>query len=593
MTDNYEFNRSMDTQSANDYSPYTDKQYNSYINDINSGVYQNNGLSLVQFDLSSIYNSSKFTDTNDLFVVLPIVMVAAFSTSTAGTLVAAGPQPGNVNLLSLKNNFIHLIHQADLTINGKTAEDVQPFINISKHFQMLSEMSSGDLDTIGYSIGMTEPDNWKSKVYNGSTSATVTNKSGNGMTNNRPFVPAASFSGGSQNNNTLTASQFDKCVNTSIQHRLGRYTDTTAGNTAGMYGNSAAFISNLTQLKNDFTPTYEVIVGSGGGSYMVWFDYAVIKLATVFESLTAIGLTRKADIFLRLYVNTGTLNATISNPNSTTPGYSLTVANNGFTGTCPFTINYLTEASASGGIPATTANITAGLYLAKVPATSYNGINLGNSGASHPLPACRIYYSQITIQPSLAEEYILNNRAKKCIYRTVLTNQYNNITAGGNFNQLISSGIVHPTGILIVPYVSSLASFSFGDFAFKSPFDTVPADGHPLSLTNLQVTIGGQNVLQSVLNYNYESFIEQLLYCEQLTSADFGVSTGLFDAAWWNYNRFYWVNVERSNITDKLTARNLNISFTNNNNVPIDVLVFTFKSNSLTIDVETGIVSIP
>jgi len=587
MTDNYEYNRSMDPQSANDYSPYTDKQYNSYINDINSGVYQNNGLSLVQFDLSSIYNSTKFTDTNDLFVVLPIVMVAAFSTSTAGTLVA--PVAGNVNLLSLKNNFIHLIHQADLTINGKTAEDVQPFINISKHFQMLSEMSSGDLDTIGYSIGITEPDNWKSKIYNGSTSAAVTNKSGNGMTNNRPFVPAASFSGGGQNNNTLTTAQFDKCVNTSIQHRLGRYTDTTTGNTSGMFGSTAAFISNLTQLKNDFTPNYEVL----NTNYMVWYDYAVIKLATVFESLSSIGLTRKADIFLRLYINTGTLNATISSPNTTTPGYSLTVANNGFSATCPFTINYLTEASASGGIPATTANITAGLYLAKPPATSYNGINLNSSAASHPLPACRIYYSQITIQPSYADEYILNNRAKKCIYRTVLTNQYNNITAGGNFNQLISSGIVHPTGILIVPYVSSQASYSLGDFAFKSPFDTVPADGHPLSLTNLQVTIGGQNVLQSVLNYNYESFIEQLLYCEQLTSADFGVSTGLFDAAWWNYNRFYWVNVERSNITDKNQTRNLNISFTNNNNVPIDVLVFTFKSNQLTIDIETGIVSIP
>ena len=587
MTDNYEYNRSMDPQSANDYSPYTDKQYNSYINDINSGVYQNNGLSLVQFDLSSIYNSTKFTDTNDLFVVLPIVMVAAFSTSTAGTLVA--PVAGNVNLLSLKNNFIHLIHQADLTINGKTAEDVQPFINISKHFQMLSEMSSGDLDTIGYSIGITEPDNWKSKIYNGSTSAAVTNKSGNGMTNNRPFVPAASFSGGAKDNNTLTTAQFDKCVNTSIQSRLGRYTDTTAGNTSGMFGSTAAFISNLTQLKNDFTPNYEVL----NTNYMVWYDYAVIKLATVFESLSSIGLTRKADIFLRLYINTGTLNATISSPNSTAPGYSLTVANNGFSATCPFTINYLTEASASGGIPATTANITAGLYLAKPPATSYNGINLSSSAASHPLPACRIYYSQITIQPSYADEYILNNRAKKCIYRTVLTNQYNNITAGGNFNQLISSGIVHPTGILIVPYVSSQASYSLGDFAFKSPFDTVPADGHPLSLTNLQVTIGGQNVLQSVLNYNYESFIEQLLYCEQLTSADFGVSTGLFDAAWWNYNRFYWVNVERSNITDKNQTRNLNISFTNNNNVPIDVLVFTFKSNQLTIDIETGIVSIP
>ena len=455
---------------------------------------------------------------------------------------------------------------------------------------MLSEMGGGDLDTIGYSIGMTEPDNWKSKIYNAATStAAITNKSGNGMTNNRPFVPTASFSGGAKDNNTLTTSQFDKCVNTSIQHRLGRYTDTTAGNVSGLFGSTTATIANLTQLKNDFTPTYEVL----NTNYMVWTDYVVIKLSTVFESLQSIGLTRKADIFLRLYVNTGTINVAVSSPNSTTPGYSLTTANNSFTGTCPFTVNYLTEASASGGIAATTAFITAGLYLVKPPATSFNGINLANSAASHPLPACRIYYSQITIQPALAEEYVMSNRGKKCIYRTVLTNQYNNITSGGNFNQLISSGIVHPTGILIVPYVSSQASFSFGDFATKSPFDTVPADGHPLSLTNLQVTVGGQNILQSVLNYNYESFIEQLMYAEQLTSADFGVSTGLFDASWWNYNRFYWVNVERSNITDKLSARNLNISFTNNNNVPIDVLVFTFKSNGLTIDVETGLVSIP
>ncbi len=44
-------------------------------------------------------------------------MAAAYSTPVAGTLVA--PVVGNVNLLSLKNNFIHLIHQADLTMNGK------------------------------------------------------------------------------------------------------------------------------------------------------------------------------------------------------------------------------------------------------------------------------------------------------------------------------------------------------------------------------------------------------------------------------------------------------------------------------------------
>lgn len=586
MTDNYEFNKSMEPQSEGQYSPYSDKQFNSYINDINSGVYTNNGLSLVQFDLSSIYNSTKFTDVSDAFVVIPIVMAAACSTAAANGLIA--PVAGNVNLLSLKNNFINLIHQADLTIQGKQIEDAQPFINIAKHFQMLSEMSTSDLATVGYSLGISELDSAKSKVYNGSTTATVTNKSGNGMTNNRPFTEVAVV-GGASDSITCTANQFANVANTGLQKRLGRYVDTTAANVNGMFGNGTAFIANLTCLNNDFTPTYQVL----NTHYMVWTDYAVIRLSTIFESLTAIGLTRKADLFLRLYLNTGTLNVTVSNPGLSNVGYSITTTNNSFTNTCPFTVNYLNAAANAGGTPLTTVNITAGLYVAKIPSTSYNSVNLSLANVTHPMPACRIYYSQIAIQPSLAEEYILTNRAKKCIYRTVLTNQYNNTGLGGNFNQLISSGVVHPTGILIVPYVASTATFSFGDYAWKSPFDTAPGDAHPLSLTNLQVNVGGQNILQSALNYNYENFLEQIVYCEQLTSADFGVTTGLFNAAWWNSNRYYYVNIERSNLTDKLQPRSINVSFTNNNNVPIDVLIFTFVSKQLTLDVETGLVSVP
>ncbi len=128
----------------------------------------------------------------------------------------------------------------------------------------------------------------------------------------------------------------------------------------------------------------------------------------------------------------------------------------------------------------------------------------------------------------MVNEYADNNRAEKCIYITVLTKQYNNSV--GKFSQFISSGITHPTGGLIVPYASYLAPFSFGDFAWKSPFDSCPGDAHPLSLRGLQVTVGGQNVLQIVINYNYEEFIEQVNYAEQLTSSDFGVTNGLFDA---------------------------------------------------------------
>ena len=75
MSDNYDFDKSSRPEDIDDYSPYTDKQYNGFISDLNGGVYTNTSLSLVQFDLGKIYDSQKFTNTNDLFMVVPITML--------------------------------------------------------------------------------------------------------------------------------------------------------------------------------------------------------------------------------------------------------------------------------------------------------------------------------------------------------------------------------------------------------------------------------------------------------------------------------------------------------------------------------------
>ncbi len=57
----------------------SDKQWN-YVSDINSGVYSNNsGLTLVTWDLTSIYNAAGLSDVSDLYLAVPIVMVATCS----------------------------------------------------------------------------------------------------------------------------------------------------------------------------------------------------------------------------------------------------------------------------------------------------------------------------------------------------------------------------------------------------------------------------------------------------------------------------------------------------------------------------------
>ena len=83
-------------------------------------------------------------------------------------------------------------------------------------------------------------------------------------------------------------------------------------------------------------------------------------------------------------------------------------------------------------------------------------------------------------------------------------------------------------------------------------------------------------MLNSTLNMTYENVLQQINLVEQLTSADFGVSTGLINQGYWEASKWYFVNVERGNIADTLHPRNINVSFTNNSNVAIDLLIFTF-----------------
>ncbi len=121
QTDSFTFAKSNDPQSVEETTPFKSKTF-SYVNDINSGVYNNTGPTLVQFDLSSIYNSSGFSDSADLFLTIPIVMTLACASASD---ILAGPT-GGFAMASLKSNYAHLIHQIEVVANGKSVQDMQP-----------------------------------------------------------------------------------------------------------------------------------------------------------------------------------------------------------------------------------------------------------------------------------------------------------------------------------------------------------------------------------------------------------------------------------------------------------------------------------
>lgn len=619
-SDNYEYAKSSTPQSVDNYSAYTDKQWN-YINDINNGVYSNNsGLTQVQFDLTSIYNSGGFTDTADMFLTVPIVMSASYVTSggavisLANGLNAVGASNGCAaySLCSLKSNYQNLIHQIEIQADGKVINETQPFTNVIQGFRILSQMSTTDLNTFGTSLNFNQAlDNEKSMAFNmtpSSSSAGVigyTNRQGIGLVNNIPYL---STQAGTTSQTTSQLSMNAGAVNTAIANRISRFADVAtpvAASAQSFWGTASGtqltFMS-ATQLQTEFKPFFSVV-----GNVITWYDVGIIPLKYLCDCMDKMGLVRKLSAVMRIYFNTGSISVPVNNPATNTQWFGAPT-NSTFPNTVPFTINNVQgngAAAATSGlnpasVPINTAFVCAGVFIARAPTTAIGvgggSINIGNGVINHPMPAVRAYYSLVKMEPSRALKYVEESRNKLVVYEQFITNQYNGIAAGSSFSQLVQSGIKNPLGIAIIPLIAqsqSTTTSATTPYAFSqygSPLDTCPATFAPLSLTNLSVTLGGQNVLNTTLFMTYESFLEQIYPCDNLTSSDLGIGAGLINQAWWENNRVYYVDLKRSRDADKASTRNLNISFTNNSQVAIDCLVFTIYLDKLVVDVETGLI---
>lgn len=611
MTDNYEFAKSCLPQGVDFETPYARKDF-QFIQDINSGIYSNNGQTLVSFDLSAIYNSSVMTDTSAMFLTIPVTLVSAYvADNTAGTLVAPTAATSPWATAGLKCGYHQLVHGCDLNVDGKSIEQFTPYLNTYVSVKMLSMMSQDDLKSVGASLGFGEVlDNVQSQRYNfssGMTVGTITAfpgsspfalggglAGGNGMVNNSPFPVSTLGSGGDQNAQGV---QFIGTYNNGYYSRLKRYSDATNGlGTTGQnfYGASASTGSlassfmTATQLNTEFKP-YSVV----SGNYMITYDVAVIRLSDILDSMKSLGLMKRFSGQLRLYLNTGVVGSGV-----TTGGKMVSSStSNSFTGTCP-----LIQSSLQA-LPTNTTGVVTGLFIAKATTTNTFGVNLASSGAIHPMSACRLYYPQVTLKPERLREFLSENQAKKVVYTSVLYNTFNNITSGSNFSALVQSGVTNIRGVWIIPLVSSVmngttntAVVSSGITTFsqlQSPFDVAPSlgGGAPISLVGLQVAVGGVNQLADLLNYQYQNFLEQVTLYEKLNALDFGLSCGLINETIWSNNRSYYVDCTRGNRGDEGVPKNLTLTFTNNSNVTIDCLVFTEYFTEMSVNVETSAIT--
>ena len=582
-SDNYEFARSSAPQSVKDYSAFTDKQWNSK-QDSNGGVYQAQN-SMVEFDLSSIYQSDGYSDVSDFFIVVPLTMVAVCHNS--GTTVAA-PTSG-FSLCALKNNYQNLVHSMELVLNGKTIHDHQSFQNVYSNFKLLSSMSPSDLKSNNTNFGMASDLDSNKSVRFGKAAPTAgvagVGPGGYGITNNQPYSTSASFQ--------QTIAQNSGKGNDALAQRINRIVDTTTNSSYNnLFGASTTCLMTTDQLGKELKPYYTVT-----GNFMYWFDYGIINLKYMLDAIAKIGLVKRADMRLRMYINTGAVAVTVADPNATTTYY--TAFTSTFSNTCPFTVNLISGLSTSGGIPAGANTITAGLYIAKPP-TSFNGGGANTvaiTQLSNAMTSCSLYYSTVKLDLQSESEYINANRAKKIVFEKIYYANNVSISSGSQIDKTISNSIKNPIALVIVPFISKAASGgvlganALGFAQYESPWDTAPSTSAPLSITGISVSLGGKKVANDVLNYTYENFLEQVTLAETIGASDIGLNVGLVNQDWWESNRIYYIDLARSRDIDKDTPRELIVKGTNNSNVPIDCLFFCVYLEEFTIDVVTGVVS--
>lgn len=614
MSDLYEVAKSEMPQDLNMEIPLEKKQW-AYINDINNGVYQNSTQTLVQFDLSSIYNSSDMIGVNEMFIALPMIYTGVWA-SNANQAVA--PVAGNEFLITPKSGYYNLIQSVEVQVNGKSVIQNTPNINFHTNFKMLSTMSKDDLRTLGKTLGI-HPDNILSYLFNGSGVGTINAFpiGGNGLCNNSIFPVnnagvSSSVTIGAQNAVVaLTAvpndDQQSSCsayasqgsvYNNALQYRSQRIAQNAIASANGFIGNNNQALFSKTNLNNEFRPYYDVV----NANYMTWYDVAIIKLGHVIDFFNQCPLTKAFSALLRIYVNTGQLSIGVTktqadNATASSGGYLFSASNSTFNNTCPIMINQLPVAQ----IPAINkGSLNVSCTIARANCSSAMGQGVAPlSNASHMMNACRCYYSMSTMKPSLALKYISENRAKKVIYNNVLSNVFTNIGAGQTYSALVQSGVRNIKGVLLIPFISqtthgqNTAVPTLTTFApYQSPFDSAPVTT-PMSLTSLNVQVGGKNVIENgFYNYTYEDYLEQVNQYNNINGQDLGLSCGLLSQYMWEQGyRFYYINCSRANIADMNTPRNVTLTFLNNSQQSIDLWVFTEHLEECLLDVESGIIS--
>jgi len=249
-------------------------------------------------------------------------------------------------------------------------------------------------------------------------------------------------------------------------------------------------------------------------------------------------------------------------------------------------------------LPASPESVKIGLSIVRTQFLS----GQFTTSVSAPVTSVRLYAPAYTMSPIAEQRYLSLTPTKKIVYNDLFQYSFTGVSSGGTFSFLVTNGIPNIRGILVIPLLPKASNGVASTYAtttplagtttssLLSPFSTTGGTPDPISLSNFQIQISGKNLFINNLQYDYETFYEQLVSSNQLNgSLTTSLSSGLIGfSEFESLYRYYYGNAGRSIPSEDGVAKAVQVSGINNSPNTIDFMVFIEFERQIVVDVRTG-----
>jgi len=611
--DSIVFEESVNTEVST--SEFVDKQW-LYVNDNNNGSYS----SQIVLDTTPLANSGQYINWSEAFILMPLLL--QIESANIGAVGA-----NNFDYLgALKSGYWNMLHSLTCEFNNGNIIQQVPFLNVFCSFKNLTSWSENDLVDWGSVTGF-RPDSAMSWAYLNVAPAAAglpVQTGGTGLANNRdsPYVSINLVAGTGGTTADLRAyNQITQATLPSTDLRafwnkglFERQLDLNYDTQVSAATAAATFSSNKGALLSgaNCSQIFRTFVNTSVANLRFYAIDAIIRLKDVTDFFQKCPMLKGST--MRIYLNTNQVYYTLglvggqftaaTGAQASYGAMSLTsspvILGGGGTNPTMFPsvdlgqgANLLVPLNSNAGA-ANTASVAVGLSIVR---TQFS--QLANQNLSCPVTSVRLYAPAYTMNPIAEQRYLSLTPTKKVVYNDIFQFSFPNQAVNSPFNILVTNGIPNIRSVLVLPFLPSASNGVAGFIAnsvvsntLLSPFCSTPASPDPIAITNFQIQVSGRNLFINQLQYDFETYYEQLVSSNQLNgSLTTSLSSGLISKRdFQSLYRYYYGNCSRSLPSEEGVSKAIQILGTIVSPIAtaVDLMVFVEFEREVTIDVRTG-----